>query len=185
MPRKLALIAPAALAAAVLVAGCGGGSSSGSSSGATTSSSAASSGTRTVSARDTSLGKILVSGGRTLYLFVKDTGTKSTCNGACAAGWPPLLTSGSPKAGAGVDPSMLGTTTRSDGKTEVTYAGHPLYFFVEDSSPGQMKGQAVNAFGALWWVVSPGGKAITAKATGGTNTTTTNTTTTTSGGYGY
>ena len=78
-----------------------------------------------------SLGKILVdSKGRTVYLFQKDTGSMSTCSGACATNWPPVTTTGKPRAGTGVTASMLGTTTRSDGTKQVTYNGHPLYLYI-------------------------------------------------------
>jgi predicted lipoprotein with Yx(FWY)xxD motif len=107
------------------------------------------------------LGRILVdSKGITLYDFVKDKGTTSTCYGACAALWPPLLTTGKPIAGPGVRASLLGTTKRKDGKLEVTYGGHPLYYFVTDRKPGQTTGQGINQFGAPWWVISPAGKEI-------------------------
>ena len=97
-------------------------------------------------------------------VFDPDTGTASTCYTSCANVWPPLLTDGTPQAGTGVDASLLGTTTRTDGKVEVTYAGHPLYYFVKDKAPGDITGQGINGFGGLWWVVSPAGAAITTKA---------------------
>ena len=107
------------------------------------------------------LGRILVdSRGITLYDFPKDRGTTSSCYGACAALWPPLTTKGKPVAGPGVRASLLGTTKRTDGKLEVTYNGHPLYYFVSDRSPGQETGQGLNQFGAPWWVLSPAGKEI-------------------------
>jgi predicted lipoprotein with Yx(FWY)xxD motif len=107
------------------------------------------------------LGRILVdSKGITLYDFVKDKGTTSACYGACAALWPPLITKGKPVAGPGVRASLLGTTKRKDGKLEVTYAGHPLYYFVTDKKPGQTTGQGVNQFGGPWWVLSAAGKEI-------------------------
>jgi predicted lipoprotein with Yx(FWY)xxD motif len=106
------------------------------------------------------LGTILVSGGRTLYLFEKDNGSNSSCYESCASVWPPLVTKGAPQPGTGVSASLLGTTTRSDGTSEVTYNGHPLYFYLGDSSPGQTGGQGLNQFGALWFVVSPAGNAI-------------------------
>jgi len=99
--------------------------------------------------------------GKTLYVFASDTGNSSTCSGACAAAWPPLTVSGSAKAGSGVMGGDLGTTKRSDGKTQVTYAGHPLYYYAGDSSAGQMNGQGINQFGGVWWVVDANGKAIT------------------------
>jgi predicted lipoprotein with Yx(FWY)xxD motif len=115
----------------------------------------------TIAVATTKLGQILVDGkGLTLYLFVADTGTASTCNSSCATVWPPVLTAGAPQAGTGATASLLGTTTRTDGTTEVTYAGHPLYYFVQDKSAGDTTGQGVNSFGALWWVLSPSGTAI-------------------------
>jgi predicted lipoprotein with Yx(FWY)xxD motif len=107
------------------------------------------------------LGRILVdSRGKTLYDFAKDKSTASTCYGACAALWPPLTTKSKPVAGHGVRASLLGTTKRKDGKLEVTYNGHPLYYFVTDRKPGQTTGQGVNQFGAPWWVLSAAGKEI-------------------------
>jgi len=115
----------------------------------------------TVQVRRTGLGKILVdSDGRTLYLFKKDTGSKSRCSGSCAVNWPPLLATGRPKAGSGVKGSKLGTTRRSNGKTQVVYNRHPLYRFVGDTKPGNTSGQGLNAFGARWFVVSPAGNQI-------------------------
>jgi predicted lipoprotein with Yx(FWY)xxD motif len=110
---------------------------------------------------DTHLGPILVdSRGITLYDFVADKGTTSVCYNACAALWPPLTTNGRPIAGPGVKASLLGTTRRSDGKLEVTYGGHPLYYFVSDRHPGQTTGEGVNQFGSPWWALSPNGKEI-------------------------
>jgi predicted lipoprotein with Yx(FWY)xxD motif len=107
------------------------------------------------------LGRILVdSKGITLYDFPPDKHGTSVCYGACAALWPPLLTSGKPLAGPGVHASLLGTTKRKDGKVQVTYGGHPLYTFVSDRKPGQTTGQGVNQFGAPWWVISAAGKEI-------------------------
>jgi predicted lipoprotein with Yx(FWY)xxD motif len=115
-------------------------------------------------ANNAKLGQILVDDkGMTVYLFVADTGTSSTCYSSCAAFWPPVLTDGAPQAGTGADASLLGTTTRTDGKVEVTYAGHPLYYFKNDKAPGDSTGQGVNGFGALWWVLNPAGAAITTK----------------------
>jgi predicted lipoprotein with Yx(FWY)xxD motif len=114
-----------------------------------------------VMTRTVSLGKVLVDAkGHTLYLFEKDKRNHSACAGACAGFWPPLLTSSKPIAGAGVKASLLGTTRRSDGKMQVTYAGHPLYRFALDSRVGQTKGEALDKFGAEWYVVAPSGKKI-------------------------
>ena len=115
----------------------------------------------TVAVSKSRLGRILVdSKGITLYDFVTDKGGASSCYGACAALWPPLITKGKPHAGHGVRPSLLGTTKRKDGKLEVTYNHHPLYYFVTDRKPGQTTGQGVNQFGGPWWVLSPAGKEI-------------------------
>jgi predicted lipoprotein with Yx(FWY)xxD motif len=149
------------LSAAVLVslvaAGCG---SSDGSSAATVKAAGGSS--ATVSVASTGLGKILVdSRGRTLYLFAKDTGTKSTCSGECAVAWPPLRASGKPTAGGGAKASLLGTSPRSDGNPQVTYAGHPLYGFQGDTKAGDTTGQGNTGFGAPWYVLSAAGKQIT------------------------
>jgi predicted lipoprotein with Yx(FWY)xxD motif len=109
----------------------------------------------------TPLGRILVdSKGITLYDFPPDKGTTSVCYGACAALWPPVLTHGKPIAGPSVRASLLGTTKRKDGKLEVTYNGHPLYYWVGDKKPGQTTGQGLNQFGGPWWVLTPAGKEI-------------------------
>src|SRR4051794_1267996 len=114
----------------------------------------------TVSIRKTNLGRVLVDGrGRTLYLFGKDKRDKSTCAGACAADWPPLMASGKPKAGAGVGAKLLGTTVRKAGR-QVTYAGHPLYTYVGDSKAGQTNGENLSAFGAIWDALAPSGHRI-------------------------
>ncbi len=147
---------------AMLAAACGG--SSPSTSAASASPSPSATGTKVAVATNAKLGQILVDDkGMTLYLFVADTGTASTCYTNCATVWPPLLTTGSPQAGTGADASLLGTTTRTDAKVEVTYKGHPLYYFFKDKAPGDTTGQGVNGFGGLWWVVSPSGVAITTK----------------------
>jgi predicted lipoprotein with Yx(FWY)xxD motif len=106
-------------------------------------------------------GDILVDArGRTLYLFEKDMGGRSACDSSCATYWPPLLTHGRPTAGRGVKGSLLGVTRRTGGSTQVTYADHPLYRFVQDSRPGQTTGQNSHAFGADWYVLSAAGKKI-------------------------
>lgn len=148
------------IALVVLAAACGG--STPSASNPSPSPSPAATGTTIAVTSNSKLGPILVDGkGMTVYLFVADTGTSSTCYTSCATIWPPVLTDGAPQAGSGADKSLLGTTTRTDGKVEVTYAGHPLYYFVKDKAPGDTTGQGINGFGALWWVMSPAGAAIT------------------------
>ena len=121
----------------------------------------AASGAATISVAGSSLGQILVDGnGKTLYLFEADTGTHSTCAGACAQAWPPLTTNGTPKAAGGASQSLLGTTERSEGTRQVTYNGHPLYFFVSDAKPGETNGEGSTAFGAGWDVLAPSGAKI-------------------------
>ena len=106
-------------------------------------------------------GKALVDGkGRTLYLWEADKSSTSTCTGACAAAWPPVTVSGTPQAGSGVNRAMLGTVKRADGTAQLTYNGHPLYYFVGDASAGLAKGQGSKAFGAGWYVVSASGAKI-------------------------
>ena len=105
------------------------------------------------------LGKVIVDAeGMTLYDFHKDKGTTSSCYGACAEAWPPLLTSGTPKAMGGAQASLLGTTQRKDGTLQVTYNGHPLYGFVEDQKPGETNGNDVDGFGAQWYALMPNGE---------------------------
>ncbi|WP_280689085.1 hypothetical protein [Kitasatospora sp. GAS204B] len=167
MKRGIAL-ALGATAVAALAAGCGSSTSKTATPSATPSPSASapSSGTpatgaATLKVASSPLGQVLVDGaGRTLYLFQADTGTTSNCNGACAMAWPPNITTGQPNSN-GVNASLVGTTTRMDHSTQVTYKGHPLYYFAEDTKPGQTNGEGVNAFGGAWYVVSPSGDAIT------------------------
>jgi predicted lipoprotein with Yx(FWY)xxD motif len=112
------------------------------------------------------LGAFLTDGaGRALYLWAADTSSTSMCTGKCATFWPPLLTSGAATASGGALSTLLGTTKRADGTTQVTYAGHPLYYFANDTSAGTTSGQAVDAFGAKWWLVTPAGRALTTAAT--------------------
>jgi len=151
------------IAASLVLAACGSSSSSTGSASPSTSPapSPAATGTMIAVATNSKLGQILVDGkGITVYLFVHDTGTASTCYTSCAQVWPPVLTSGPPQAGTGATASLLGTTTRTDGKVEVTYAGHPLYYFVSDKQPGDATGQGIDGFGGLWWVLTPSGAAM-------------------------
>jgi predicted lipoprotein with Yx(FWY)xxD motif len=153
----------AIVAAVIAVAGCGSSNKSSSSTGAAAPAAttpAAGKGEE-IAAKDTKLGRILVDeDGHALYLFEADKSTQSTCNGACAAAWPPVLTSGKPVADSGAQSGKLGTTSRSDGKTQVTYGGHPLYYFSLDKQPGETKGQGTKAFGAEWYVLGPAGSKV-------------------------
>ena len=166
----------AALAtAALIVAGCGSSSSSSSSAAAapaaatsaasTTSSAAAATGVTIKTAKDSAGTYLAGPNGHALYLWVADSGGKSACSGACAHAWPPLVTKGNPSAGSGVNASDLGTIMRSDGTEQVTYKGHPLYYFIADTSAGSTRGQGSEGFGAKWWLIAPSGAAITAGAT--------------------
>jgi predicted lipoprotein with Yx(FWY)xxD motif len=175
---KLVILPILALIAAGTIAACGGSDNSSTSSSPTSNTSnsggggaygaapkatdtPAASGAVSLKTTKGDPGTFLVdSSGRALYLFEADKGDKSTCNGACAAAWPPLTTDGAPKAGDGVQASLLGTTKRDDGKMEVTYDGHPLYYFANDTAPGDIKGQGVDAFGAEWYVVGSNGKKL-------------------------
>jgi predicted lipoprotein with Yx(FWY)xxD motif len=98
--------------------------------------------------------------GRTLYLWEADQGDESACDGPCAEAWPPLTTDGRPAAGDGVKASLLGTSKRADGTLNVTYAGHPLYYFSGDQAAGDSNGKGSDGFGAKWWPVAPDGAAI-------------------------
>ena len=184
MIKKRALrLTPLALVgvATLSVAACGSSGSSKTTSSHNAAATAPAQLSGTVNTSNNGLGKILVnSEGRTLYLFQGDTGTKSACSGACAAAWPPLAAKGKPTAGSGIKASLIGTAKRSDGTKQVTYNGHPLYLFKGDTAAGQTNGQGSSAFGALWYVVSPAGKQITAapSSSGGGSSSTS-----TSGGY--
>jgi predicted lipoprotein with Yx(FWY)xxD motif len=118
----------------------------------------------TVAAATTALGQTLVdSKGQTVYLFNNDKTTKNTCNGACASAWPPLRAHGKPTVGSGANASLLATTTRSDGKPQLTYNGHPLYRYQGDHKPGETTGQASTAYGAAWYALTPTGNQLTAQ----------------------
>jgi predicted lipoprotein with Yx(FWY)xxD motif len=117
--------------------------------------------TTTIALRNSAFGPILVDGsGRTLYLFEADRTNVSTCYGDCVSVWPPLIANGTPVAGAGVNQSLLSTTTRKDGSLEVVYNGHPLYYFVSDKQAGDTTGQGITSFGAQWYVLSATGSKV-------------------------
>ncbi len=111
-----------------------------------------------VSTAHTKLGTVLVGpNGHTLYLFTADKGTKSACtSAACISFWPWLKSSGSPRAGGSAKAHDLGVSAAK----QVTYDGHPLYYFKDDSAAGQTNGQGVSTFGGTWWAVSPSGSAV-------------------------
>jgi predicted lipoprotein with Yx(FWY)xxD motif len=116
-------------------------------------------GTR-IKAIDSQFGTILGDGrGQAVYLFDKEESSKSECYGDCARAWPPVLAKGRPVAGKGARKRLLGTTRRRSGKRQVTYAGHPLYYYVDDA-PGRVLCHDVLEFGGLWLVVRPNGKPV-------------------------
>ena len=155
--RVLAVAGVPALAAALAVAGCGG-----SSSGAQSPSQSGAE----LTLRSSHYGRTISdSHHQALYLFAADHTSKSTCYGACAKAWPPMLTNGTPKVGPGLDASKLGTTKRRDGSLQVTYAGHPLYYFSEDKG-SKIMCQHVKLHGGFWYVVKPDGTANMAKGMG-------------------
>jgi predicted lipoprotein with Yx(FWY)xxD motif len=154
------VLMPAALIAVLLVlAGCGGTKKSNSAQGGSGA---------TVKLAGSKLGKILVDGtGRTLYLFEADKNGKSACSGSCAGTWPPF-NGASPSASSGVDGGALATTMRADGTQQVTYHGHPLYYYAGDGkSPGSTKGEDLNTFGGAWYVVDAAGKSVEPSDSGG------------------
>ena len=172
----------AVAAVALTVAACG--SSSGSSSSAASSATPASSsnlygGTTGSNVSNTSSGSsgsavaistakspdgvhLTGASGKAIYLWVADSDNKSVCSGACAQAWPPVTTTSLPKASGGALSSDLGTISRAGGTKQVTYNGHPLYYYVGDSHSGTATGQGSDGFGAKWWLVTPKGTAITA-----------------------
>ena len=120
-----------------------------------------------VSTHSSPAGTYLTDGkGRTLYLWTADTGSSSTCAGPCVKVWGPYKTSGTPKVSGDAQQSMVGSTSRSDGSTQVTYANHPLYYYEGDKSAGAMEGQGSDEFGSKWWIVGPDGSAITGSGKG-------------------
>jgi predicted lipoprotein with Yx(FWY)xxD motif len=154
MRRLLWRTAP--LAIALVAAGCGAAipSSNG--------------GAARVRAMPSENGRILVdSKGHTLYLFEKDEEGESYCDGACAAVWPPYETEAAPRAGGGLTGSSLGTIKRPDGDLQVTYQGHPLYYYAADASTvGKTKGEGLEQFGSEWYLVGPNGKPVEEEESG-------------------
>ena len=115
----------------------------------------------TVTSLTTDLGPTLVDGtGHTLYLFASDTPTMSTCYSSCASVWPPASAASTPHATGGARVDLLGTLRRTDGTRQLTYKGHPLYYFAGDAKPGDTTGQGLDQFGARWYALTPGGVTI-------------------------
>jgi predicted lipoprotein with Yx(FWY)xxD motif len=111
--------------------------------------------------RSARLGRFLTdAGGRTLYLFEADKPNKSNCTSACLSLWPAYTATTTPTAGPGVTAAKIGTIRAAGGKRQVTYAGHPLYYYAPDRKPGDTTGQGLDQFGAEWYVLSAGGGKI-------------------------
>jgi predicted lipoprotein with Yx(FWY)xxD motif len=162
-PRLLARVAVPVAAAALVATACTSSHKAAAPAGPSAAGSSASS--VTVKTQAGPAGSYLAdASGRALYLFASDTRSTSSCTGACAAAWPPLTAKGSVTASDGAASSDIATITRPDGAKQVTYAGHPLYYFAGDSGAGQTNGQGVDGFGALWWLVAPSGQKITTSA---------------------
>jgi predicted lipoprotein with Yx(FWY)xxD motif len=160
-PIAFLALAAAVPLAALAIAACGGGNGGNNATASTAPPKTASGRPATVGAANSNLGTILVdSQGRALYLFQKDSGTKSACFGACASAWPPLRASGKPTVGSGTNASLVGTATRSDGKPQVTYNGHPLYLYQGDQKAGDTNGQGLTAFGGGWFALSSAGNQV-------------------------
>jgi predicted lipoprotein with Yx(FWY)xxD motif len=172
LPALLAIAAAVAVLAACSSSGTsstGGGGGGGSSSSSSSSSSPAADSLKTAN-----IGGVRVltnAKGFTLYSFAPDTPTTSRCNGTCAQNWPPVQ---GPATAPGVT-GPFGTIKRSDGSTQATFDGHPLYTFVGDTAPGQAKGNGLNAFGGLWNEVTTSGSAPAGSSSSGSG----------GGGYGY
>jgi predicted lipoprotein with Yx(FWY)xxD motif len=166
MPIQLKLLPIAAIAAAAL-AGCGSSTSSAKGDPMATATAATAS-AATASARGPKLkvipsdyGRILADGrGKALYLFTADKGKTSNCSGDCATAWPPYIVKKAPTAVSGAKPGLVGATRRTDGKLQATYAGHPVYYYVGDRSPGEVNCQAAVEFGGYWYVVRSNGRAV-------------------------
>jgi len=160
---RTARIGLALLATAALAAACGS-SSAGSAGSAGSAHATSGAGATSI---ELSGGHLADNAGRTVYMWVADGPDKSICTGPCTTVWPPVTVSGRPSPGAGLTQSQLTTITRSGGKTQLAYAGHPLYYFAADTSAGTTRGQGSDSFGAKWWLVAPAGTAITAGSSSG------------------
>lgn len=144
--------------------GSGGGAYGGAAGGATTQEETKLAGDRgpappgvTIKSAASQFGKVLFSkGDRAIYYFDKESTSKPECYGACARAWPPVLTKGRPQAAGRVRQGLLGARKRSNGKRQVTYDGHPLYFYVDDPR-GEVLCHNIEEFGGLWLAVKPSG----------------------------
>jgi predicted lipoprotein with Yx(FWY)xxD motif len=175
-----------------LLAACSSAASSSSTPAASSTSStpaAAASGSTTalvITTKSSSAGDFLTNGsGQAIYMWTKDSMNASACSGACASAWPPVTATGALTAAGGVNKADLSTFARSDGTKQVAYDGHPLYYFVGDSKPGEISGQGSDGFGAKWWLVNTAGTAITTSVTVSSGATSSAPASPASGGGGY
>jgi predicted lipoprotein with Yx(FWY)xxD motif len=139
----------------------------------------ASSTTATIMTHNTGKGTVLATAqGRTIYWFAIDTASMSNCTGSCATYWPPVLGKAAAAAGTSLAHGF-GTITRTDGKVQATYDGHPLYTYVADHAPGQIGGNGLNLSGGLWWAMTPSGAKLAKSPSGSSSSSSSG------GGYGY
>jgi predicted lipoprotein with Yx(FWY)xxD motif len=177
--RGLPLLAAPAAGVALLAAACGSastigpaygsnGANTGSVSGGTaggnpygTAPTQAPAGASSIKVSMSSLGSFLTdANGRTLYLFTRDSGNTPSCTGACTSVWPPVTWSTAAQVGTGASASLLGTVANAGGQQQITYNGHPLYYYVGDVNAGETNGEQLDQFGGLWYVVSPSGMQV-------------------------
>ncbi|MGH3302027.1 MAG: COG4315 family predicted lipoprotein [Streptosporangiaceae bacterium] len=176
--RGRLVAAPLLAAGVALIAACGSSTSPPASSSTSSPPGSTSSGAHassvTIMTHSTGKGTVLSNAqGKTLYWFAIDTSTSSMCTGTCATYWPPVI--GTPSAAAGSTlPHGFGTIMRSDGTTQATYDGHPLYTYASDSAAGQIGGNGLNLSGGLWWAMTPAGSKLGSASTSSGG-----------GGYGY
>src|SRR3954468_4130377 len=159
--RRIGMAVIAAAALTLILGACGSSSSKKTTTSTTAAAAQHAPGVK-VALRKVSFGTVLVGpNSHTVYLFLKDKGTTSQCNGKCAVAWAPLTTSGQPQVGPGLKASLLGTSNRSDGTMQVTYGGHPIYYYDDDKKPGMTEGEGKKEFGAEWYAVGADGKKVT------------------------
>ncbi len=160
--RELVRIAAFGIGTALLLAAC---SSSGGGGGSSAQAGAAPTGKVALDTQTGPLGSYLTdSAGKSIYMFASDTATSSTCSGTCLQFWPPVLTKADSVAATGDVSGMISTLGLSNGTKQVVYAGHPLYYYAQDSKPGEVNGQGRDDFGAKWWLLTPAGEPITQSA---------------------
>ena len=178
-------VAAPAVAVALFASACASGGGGGSSTSAPAGGGGNAAGAVMIESHSGPMGTFLTdSSGKSLYMFAKDSATKSNCSSVCAVYWPPLTDSSAVHASGSVSSSKITTITRSDGSKQVVYAGHPLYYFKLDTTAGDTKGEGVNNFGAKWWLVAPSGQPITNSGSGSSSSSSPSSSSSSSGGGG-